>query len=66
MGFKLGTAALTVVALLSYCYRKKSIPGKNSMEPPTLRPTIPFIGHIVNMMWGKFEYYVKLRYCPTN
>ena len=58
-----GRKVLIVIAVISlYCFYKFSSKTKSSdIEPPTIYPKIPFVSHIWNMIWGQFEYFVKLR-----
>ncbi|KAF7546913.1 hypothetical protein G7Z17_g8090 [Cylindrodendrum hubeiense] len=38
-----------------------STPSLNALEPPLLKPSIPFIGHIVGLIWHQAKYHVILR-----
>ena len=44
-------------ALYRLCYGRQS----SDIEPPTVYGKVPIVGHIWNMVWGRFEYFVKLR-----
>lgn len=37
-----------------------------SQEPPEVVPFIPYIGHLLDFLWYKSNYYAKLRYGPAS
>lgn len=41
---------------------KFTMPGKDSREPPYIQPKVPWVGHIIGLLWRKYQYYVDLRY----
>ena len=63
MEFKSQLAIAFVLLLVYVVYRSRSkaTDGSSTLEPPAVYPRIPFIGHGIGMMWGKFEYLAQLR-----
>jgi hypothetical protein len=58
-GFK-PSIILAITAVTWFCWRRLSVrlePG----EPPLLKPTIPYIGHLIGLMKDQTSYFDKLR-----
>ena len=55
---------LIAIGIVSSCclYRFCLVTESSDIEPPTVYSKFPLVGHIWNMVWGRFEYFVKLRY----
>ena len=57
---------LVAVILLGGLYVwSRYAPQVEAREPPVLRPTIPFIGHIIGMVREGPHYLRRLRYIPS-
>lgn len=57
------TTGLVAIVVLSLYLLYRQLPDRSQdqMEPPLVQHRIPFVGHILGMIWGKTEYYVQLR-----
>ena len=56
------TAVAGVWYLLDYLYAPKPLPN----EPPSVSPSIPYIGHILGLLQHGTRYYETIRYTPTS
>jgi hypothetical protein len=47
-----------VVGVVTLCFflLSKLSPPLHPNEPPLLKPRIPFIGHVIGLVFGKIEY----------
>ena len=52
---------LGVVAVLLVCWQRLSVQC-DPREPPLLKPSIPYIGHIIGLFRYNGEYFEKLKY----
>ncbi|KAF4997082.1 hypothetical protein FDECE_12193 [Fusarium decemcellulare] len=52
--------ALIFVPILSIVVKKFFFPAFDPREPPVLRPRIPFVGHIINMLKERSSWYIRL------
>ena len=50
-------AAIVVYSLVAASGSK----SKQSQEPPEVSPLIPYIGHVLGLLWYKNHYYTRLR-----
>lgn len=56
-GFVPSVALLTAIpAMLYLAYLIRSPVTMDAKEPPLLRPTVPFIGHIIGIFQHSWEY----------
>ncbi|PSN74430.1 cytochrome P450 [Corynespora cassiicola Philippines] len=53
-------AALVVAVVLGAVVAKWATPEADPREPPVLRPAVPFIGHLIGMVWQGPPYLAKL------
>ncbi|KAH6970552.1 cytochrome P450 [Ilyonectria sp. MPI-CAGE-AT-0026] len=49
--------SVVVILLLSHF----STPSMNALEPPLIKPSFPFIGHIIGLIWHQAKYHIILR-----
>jgi hypothetical protein len=48
-------------AVLLVCWSRLSV-RVDAREPPILKPTIPYVGHIIGLLTHQTSYFEKLRY----
>lgn len=52
---------LATAAVLLVCWSRLSV-RVDPREPPILKPTIPYVGHIIGLLTHQNSYFEKLRY----
>lgn len=60
VGFPLWIVLSVAVGLALLCWQFLS-PGLDAREPPEAKSSIPFVGHLLGMLWYKAEYVTVLR-----
>jgi len=59
------TAAVAVACVLFAIFIKAAyFPSLDPREPPLVRSTVPFIGHILGLMQEQSDYFIRLVYVP--
>ncbi len=61
LGFNGYSVAIVVVGALAWLYMRSVSVKMDPREPPLVRSTIPYIGHLLGMLRHQFSYLIILR-----
>lgn len=53
---------LLLAAIFLYGRFRLTGDSRDPREPPEVKPRIPFVGHIIGVLWYRQDYYRQLRY----
>lgn len=55
-------AFFLVTSAAIFLLNRKVLTMHEPREPPVVPASLPYVGHVIGIMWNKFNYYVQLRY----